>query len=172
MNLYSSDGNSSRKNACFSCDKATISAAFAEKLAENGIKIVEDEKWRDAVLANGTVEPLISGYCIADIVLRTKAGEVLLDQTHIDVLQGPESGNLLYIGKAEERRLGLSSFKEQVKNLADDIKKVKDSNHVRAKKLKARRDSMSRRSKSRGNCAPSDSRWDSSRLLNANYSWV
>ena len=46
---------------------------------------------------------------------------MLLDQTHIDVLQGPEAGNLLYIGKAEERRLGLSSFKEQLKTLAGEI---------------------------------------------------
>ena len=55
-------------------------------------------------------------------MLRTKAGEVILEKTHIDVLQGPEEGNLLYIGKAEERRLGLTSFKEQVENLAEEIK--------------------------------------------------
>ena len=62
-------------------------------------------------------------YCIFDIVLRTKAGEVILEKTHIDVLQGPEEGNLpYYIGKAEERRLGLTSFKEQVENLAEEIK--------------------------------------------------
>ena len=51
------------------CDKATVSAAFAKQLAKNGTEIMEYETWRDAVLADGTTEPLISGYCIADIVL-------------------------------------------------------------------------------------------------------
>ena len=64
------------------------------------------------------------------------AGEVLLDQTHIDVLQGPEVGNLLYIGKAEERRLGLSSFKDQLEALAGEIKDGKKEQPSAPKRAK------------------------------------
>ena len=56
------------------CDKATISAAYAKKLTQKGIQVVEYDEWKNATLANGTTKPLISGYCHADIVLNTKAG--------------------------------------------------------------------------------------------------
>lgn len=115
------------------CDKATIGSAFAKELVEARVKIHSHEKWRDTKLADGTVKPLISGYCVADIVLRTKAGKVLLPQTHIDVLQGPEDGNLLYIAQVEEKRLGLKSFRSQIESLADKIKDGK-RNHPEAPK--------------------------------------
>ena len=101
------------------------------------MEICEYPKWKDAKLADGSVKPLISGYCIADIVLRTKAGKVVLPKTHIDVLQGPENGNLLYIGQVEEERLGLNSFREQIEALADDIKNGKKEQPSAPKKVKS-----------------------------------
>ena len=80
---------------------------------------------------------MISGYCIADVVLRTKAGKVILPQTHIDVLQGPESGNLLYVGQVEEQRLGLKSFRKQIESLAADITHGKKKQPTAPKKAKA-----------------------------------
>ena len=109
------------------CDKATICHQYAQNLAKAGVQIVEYDKWRMAKLADGTLKPLISGYCVATIVIRTKAGEVVLPETHIDVLQGPESGNLLYLGQKEELRLGLRSFKKQIEDLAAEIKKARKS---------------------------------------------
>lgn len=50
--------------------------------------------------------------------LVTKAGTVVLPRTHIDVLQGPESSNLLYLGQVEERRLRLKTFAEQLEEVA------------------------------------------------------
>ena len=49
----------------------------------------------------------------------------MLPETHIDVLQGPEEGNLLYLGQVEESRLGLRSFKKQIKDLAEEIQEGK-----------------------------------------------
>ena len=103
------------------CNKATISATFAQALKTKGVDIVEHDEWQEATLADGTRKKVISGYCIADIVLQTKAGKLNLPRTHIDILQGPESGNLLYVGQAEEARLGLSSFKAQLETLAGEI---------------------------------------------------
>ena len=57
-------------------------------------------------------------YCISDVVLTTKAENVVLPRTHIDVLQGPEQGRLLYIGKAKEQRLKLRSFAKQLEDVA------------------------------------------------------
>ena len=71
------------------------------------------------------------------LVLITKAGEMFLNKTHIDVLQGPEQGNLLYIGKAEEKRLGLRSYKEQVENLAKEIKNGSKKQPGAVKRAKA-----------------------------------
>ena len=70
------------------CNKATVSAAYAKKLKKAGVEIVEYDDWKTAQLADGTSKPMISGHCIADIVIRTKAGEVILPRTHIDILQG------------------------------------------------------------------------------------
>ena len=105
------------------CNKATISANYAKNLATAGVKVVEYDKWKMAQLADGTRKPIISGYCVADIVLRTKAGKVVLPHSHIDILQGPESGNLLYMGQAEESRLGLKSYKKQIEELAGKIQR-------------------------------------------------
>ena len=85
------------------------------------MEICKYEPWKNAKLADGTLKPLISGYCVANVVLKTKAGKVLLPQTHIDILQGPEDGNLLYVGQVEEARLGLRSFKAQIESLASEI---------------------------------------------------
>ena len=41
-----------------------------------------------------------------------------LPQSEIDILKGPEKGNLLYIGQEEERRLHLKSYKQQLEELA------------------------------------------------------
>ena len=52
------------------CNKATISAAYARKLEKAGVKIVKYDDWKTAQLADGTSKPMISGHCIADIVIR------------------------------------------------------------------------------------------------------
>ena len=118
------------------CDKATVGEKFAEAMVANGVEKIEYKKWKNAKLADGTVKPMISGYLIADIVLRTKAGEVLLPKTHIDILQGPENGQLLYIGAKEEARLGFTSFKKQIEKLAVDIRDGKKEQPVAPKQKK------------------------------------
>ena len=100
------------------CDQATVGTKYAEQLLQAGVKVVKYEKPKPAKLADGSVKNLISGYCVADIELVTKAGTVVLPRSHIDVLQGPESANLLYIGEAEEKRLKLRSYAEQLEDLA------------------------------------------------------
>ena len=82
-----------------------------------------------ATLIDDSSGPTVTHYCISDVVLTTKAGNVVLPRTHIDVFQGPEKGRLLYIGKAEEQRLKMRSFVKQLEDL--DRKSNNDSNeHV------------------------------------------
>ena len=100
------------------CDKATISTAYAKRLAAAGEKIHFHPKPQPAKLADGTVANIIMGYAVLDIDLVTRAGRVVLARTHIDVLDGPEADNLLYLGKAEEQRLNLKSFAQQLEQLA------------------------------------------------------
>ena len=100
------------------CDKATIGCVYAESLAASGVEVIEYPKPLNATLANGEVGPLVTHYCVAKVVLSTKAGDVVLPRTHIDVLQGPIKGHLLYIGKAEEKRLKLRSFASQLEDVA------------------------------------------------------
>ena len=111
------------------------------------MEICSYENWRDAKLADGTVKPLISGYLIADIVLKTKAGKVLLPKTHIDILQGPEDGDLLYVGQLEEQRLGLRSFKNQIEALAEEIQAGKREQLGTSKRAKAAKDPQETRMK-------------------------
>ena len=49
---------------------------------------------RLATLADGAKVPSILGEFVANIELRTIAGVVELPNTTIDILQGPEKGNL------------------------------------------------------------------------------
>ena len=100
------------------CDQATVGTHYAEQLAKSGVEIFNYEKPKPAKLADGSVQNLITGFCIADIELVTKAGTVVLPRSHIDVLQGPESANLIYIGEAEEKRLQLKSYAQQLEELA------------------------------------------------------
>ena len=122
------------------CNKATVSAAYAEKLEKTGVKIVKYKDWKTAMLADGTTKPMISGYCVADVVLKTKAGSVVLPKTHIDVLQGPEVGNMLYMGQVEEERLGLRSYRSQIEELANDIKEGRKKPPTAPKKALGRHD--------------------------------
>ena len=69
-------------------------------------------------LADGSVKNLITGYCVADIELVTRAGTVVLPRSTIDIIEGPESENLIYIGEAEEERLKLRSYAQQLEDLA------------------------------------------------------
>ena len=71
-----------------------------------------------AELANGEVKPIISGYLLADIELETPAGKVVLPHWHVDVLQGPTTDDLLYMGQREESELKLKSYSEQLTELA------------------------------------------------------
>ena len=76
------------------------------------------DKPRPAKLADGSIKDLVTGYCVADVELVTRAGPVILVRNHIDILDGPETSNLLYIGEAEERRLKLKSYAQQLEELA------------------------------------------------------
>ena len=96
-------------------------------MAKNGVEVVYYNKPRPAKLADGSVKDVILGYCIADIELVTKAGTVILPRNHIDVLKGPETANLIYIGEAEEKRLKLRSYAEQLEDLA---RRVADKDNV------------------------------------------
>ena len=95
------------------CDKATVGTAYAKNLGRQGVEITQYDKPKAAKLCDGTVQDVITGYSVADVELITRAGTVILPRTHIDVLQGPETSNLLYLGQAEEKRLKLRSFAEQ-----------------------------------------------------------
>ena len=79
------------------CDKATIGSVFAKALADAGTEIVQYDKPLTATLIDGSTGPAVTGYVVADVVLTTKCGEVVLPRTHIDVLEGPEKNRLLYI---------------------------------------------------------------------------
>ena len=57
------------------------------------------------------------GYCVGDIELVTKDGTVVLPQSHIDIIKGSETVNLIYKGETEEKRLKLRSFVEQLEHL-------------------------------------------------------
>ena len=91
------------------CDKATIGSAYANELAKADTEIIKYPKPLSATLIDGSTGPTVTGYVIADVVLTTKCGEVVMPRTHIDVLEGPEKNCLLYIGKAEERRLNVKT---------------------------------------------------------------
>ena len=85
------------------CDRATCGTKYAESLEKAGVEVIYFDKPKPAKLADGSVKDVIKGYCIADIELVTKAGTVVLPRNHIDVLEGPETANLIYMrgrGKA------------------------------------------------------------------------
>ena len=106
------------------CDRATIGPAFAKELEKNGVEVFNYDKPKPAKLADGTVKDLVKGFCVADVEVHTKAGAVILSRTHIDVLIGPESQNLIYLGQAEERRLNFKSFAEQLECVASKASKA------------------------------------------------
>ena len=54
---------------------------------------------------------------MTDVVLTTKADNVVLSRTHIDVLEGPEKRRVLYMD-TEEKRLHLRSFAAQLEDVA------------------------------------------------------
>ena len=105
------------------CDRATVSHVFAKELQKNGQKLWKYNPPRVAILANGAKKPIIAGYMVCDIMVRTKAGEVVLPETKVDVLEGPETEHILYLGKEEEARLGLRTYAEQLEDVAKAIKK-------------------------------------------------
>ena len=72
-------------------------------------------------LADGSVQSIILDYSIVDVELVTRVGKVILARTHVDVIQGPEEELLLYVGEAEEKRLKLRSFADQIEDLAKRI---------------------------------------------------
>jgi len=74
---YSCDGG---------CDKATIGCAFAEVLQKKGTELIKYPEPLHATLIDGSSGPSVTHYCVADVVLTTKAGNVVLPRTHIDVL--------------------------------------------------------------------------------------
>ena len=100
------------------CDRATISEVFAQQLETKGISMSKYSPPRTAILANGAKVPSILGYLVADVMVKTRAGEVILPQTKIDVLKGPETKAMLYLGKEEEARLGLKTYAEQLEDVA------------------------------------------------------
>ena len=107
--FYSCDGG---------CDKATIGNVYADALARQGHEVVRYETPLKATLCDGSEQDAIIGYVVADIELKTPAGKVILERTHVDVLQGPEREFILYIGKREEARLNLKSYATQLEEAA------------------------------------------------------
>ena len=100
------------------CDRATINTAYAQKLADNGIHGYYYGKPEKATLADGTKKAIIMGYLYAPISLITKAGTVTLSDVRIDIIKGPDESALLLLGKAEEGRLGLKSYAQQLEEKA------------------------------------------------------
>ena len=114
------------------CDRATFGTQYAKNLEKAGAKTVYYDKPKPAKLADGSVKNVILGYCVADIELVTKAGTVVLPYSHIDIIEGPEKANLIYIGEAEEKRLKLRFYAEQIEDLAK-----KGSENLKRRKPKA-----------------------------------
>ena len=72
------------------CDKATVGTAYAQNLQAQGVKINKYDNPKPAKLCDGTVQNVITGYLVADVELLTRAGPIILPETHIDILEGPE----------------------------------------------------------------------------------
>ena len=119
------------------CDRATITKAYAEKIAKAGVVVHYHKKPKCATLADGSKRPIIIGYVYANMTLITGAGIVQLSNVYIDIIDGEDEGNLMLIGKVEERSLGLKSFAEQLRELA---KKTKGKRKVRFAAPKAKAD--------------------------------
>ena len=73
----------------------TIGSAYADELAKTGTTVIKYPKPFSATLIDGSRTPTVTGYVVADVVLTTKCGEVVMPRTHIDVLEGPEKNCLL-----------------------------------------------------------------------------
>ena len=100
------------------CDRATVSNAYADAIIKAGGHFEQYEKPLLATLANGAVKPIISGFLLADLEVETPAGKVVLPQWHIDVMQGPTTDHLLYLGQREQAELNLKTFQEQLTEVA------------------------------------------------------
>ena len=98
----------------------TTSPAYAAELQlqKAGVKVHYYDKVKPAKLCDGSLKDSIIGCCLADVELVTRAGIVILPRTHIDILQGPEQANLLYLGKVEEKRLRIKTYAEQLEEVA------------------------------------------------------
>ena len=99
-------------------------------MAGAGTEIIKYPEPLSATLIDGSSGPAVTAYVVANVVLTTKCGEVVLPRTHIDVLEGPEKNKLLYIGQAEEKRLNLRTFADQLEDLARDASEEGNPVHV------------------------------------------
>ena len=100
------------------CDRATITKAYADKIAQKGLKVHHHKNPKCATLADGSKKPIIIGYLYANVTLKTGAGIVTLSNVYIDVIDGKDEGNLMLVGKVEEAALGLKSMAQQLRELA------------------------------------------------------
>ena len=96
------------------CDKATVTDAYAKEIIKAVGAYHEYDRPLMATLANGETKPIIKGYIRADVEVTTPAGNVVLTNWHVDVMQGPTSEKLLYMGQREERELNLKSSGERI----------------------------------------------------------
>ena len=104
------------------CDRATITKAYADKIEEAGVACHYHEKPRSATLADGSSKEIIIGFAYANLVLKTRAGFVALNDVYIDILKGEDRSRLLLLGKVEESRLGLKSYAQQLEERARESK--------------------------------------------------
>ena len=100
------------------CDRATITKAYADKIAQKGLVVHHHKNPKCATLADGSKKPIIIGYLYANVTLKTGAGIVTLSNVYIDVIDGKDDGNLMLVGKVEEAALGLKSMAQQLRELA------------------------------------------------------
>ena len=106
------------------CDRATINQGFAKQIAKSGVKVQWYQKPKPALLADGRQRNIIIGHVKANIDLKTGAGAVKLPNRVIDILRGKDDGNMLLIGREEEKSLGLRSFKEQLDGLNGNLQTI------------------------------------------------
>ena len=104
------------------CDRATITKAYADKIEEAGVACHYHGKPRTATLADGSKKEIIIGFAYANLVLKTRAGFVALNDVYIDILKGQDRSHLLLLGKVEESRLGLKSYAQQLEERAKESK--------------------------------------------------
>ncbi len=110
------------------CDCATVTHAVGEALQGMGVQLQEYQTPKPAAMVAGEIQ--VTHYATVTVELTLISGVMQLANTAVDILPKVEGDNskLLYMGKREERLLGLESYADQLQRLvSDSIAKADES---------------------------------------------